>query len=257
MPSYTPVTAVLRGLEVLRVVNSLGLATVRAIHQKTAFDKATIVRMLETLIHAGYVTHEPEAGGYRVTGRALLLSAGFDRHESAAALSAPVLVRFRGVIGWPSDMAICDGDAMIVVRTTREPGPLSFNRNAGYRAPMHTTSLGKAYLAFCSADERSSILDRLRTATEAFPDSETLEATLAQVRDDGFAVMDDTYSQSEYDGMLWAMAVPVIDGELLYGSINIMMLRQAITLEVARETYLPALMQAAAELAAAFRAGGL
>lgn len=259
MPSYTPVTAVLRGLEVLSAVNRVELATVRAIHKQTGFDKATIVRMLETLIHAGYVTHEAEAGGYRVTGRVLLLSAGFDRYESSAGLSAPILARFRNVIGWPSDLAICDGDAMIVVRTSREPGPLFFNRHAGYRAPILKTSLGKAYLAHCSSVERSSILDQLRASSsnEAVPDPSTLEAMLSRVQADGFATMDDGYSQSEYGGTLWAIAVPVIGGDRLYGSINIMMLRQAVTTQMARETYLPELKQAAAELAAAFHAGGL
>ncbi|MFC7610886.1 helix-turn-helix domain-containing protein [Teichococcus aestuarii] len=59
MPSYEPVTAVLRGLEVLRAVNHLRSATVREIHEATGLNQPTVVRMLETLIHAGFVARQP------------------------------------------------------------------------------------------------------------------------------------------------------------------------------------------------------
>lgn len=257
MPSYQPVAAALRGLEILRQVNALQPASVKALHQATGIDKATIVRMLETLIHAGYVAQHP--AGYQVTGRVLQLSAGFDLHQKAAQLAGPVMARFRQAVGWPSDIAVRDGDAMIVVGTSREPGPLSFNRRPGFRAPIPQTSIGRAYLAHCPDTERAEILAQLRARAEGdpLPADAVLDRMLAGIREQGFAVMDDGYSEREYGGTLWAMAVPVMAEGRLYGALNIMMLRQAVTQDMARETYLPQLRAAAAELAAAFRDGGL
>jgi len=259
MGSYNPVTAVLRGLEVLRVVNAEGLASVKAIHAATGFDKATIVRMLETLIHAGYVVHDATGGGYRVSGRVMQLSAGFKLHDTAAELAGPILGRFRQKIGWPSDFAICDRDAMILVRTTREPGPLYHNRTRGYRAPILYTSLGKSYLAFCPDAERSEILKMLRAAdtTNSVPSDDAIENALVQIRAQGFAVMEDSYSAKEYNNTFWAIAVPVMTERRVYGAVNIMMLRQAVTQRTAEDAYLPGLREAAAEIARTFEAASL
>ena len=61
MTSYRPVNAVLRGLDVLLATNRLkGRATVGEIHRHTGLDKATIVRMLETLAHAGLTVRNEE-----------------------------------------------------------------------------------------------------------------------------------------------------------------------------------------------------
>lgn len=259
MASYAPVTAVLRGLEVLRVVNRVGTATVKVIHHETGFDKATIVRMLETLIHAGYVTRDAEAATYGVTGRVLQLSAGFVHHDRIGEVCAPLLSRFRESIGWPSDFAIRDDEAMIVVRTSRDTGPLSFNRNPGFRAPILLTSVGKAYLAFCPEPERSEIISRLRETMpkNQMPSQRRVDAMLETVRNAGFAVMEEGYSQREYKGALWAMAVPVMDRHKLYGALNIMMLRKTVTFDDARERYLGALQTTAIDVASALRSAEL
>ncbi|CAH2404606.1 IclR family transcriptional regulator domain-containing protein [Mesorhizobium escarrei] len=251
MASYKPVEAVLRGLEVLRVVNRSGPATVRAIHQETGLDKSTIIRMLETLIHAGYVTVASNGGGYGVTGRVLQLSTGFVRYDKAAEICAPILSNFRQNYGWPSDFAIRDDDAMIVVRTSRETGPFNFNRNPGFRAPIMLTSIGKAYLAFCDDVEANEILDRLAETVPHLPSRARIERAMAKVRAAGYAVMDDGYSQREYKGTIWAMAVPVQDHARLYGALNMMFLKQTVSPDIATERYLAPLQAAAAEMAEA------
>lgn len=257
MSSYKPVAALLRGLEVLRLVNSMGLATIRALHEATGADKATIVRMLETLIHAGYVRRDEAAGGYRAAGRVLELSLGYDRLAVAADLAAPVLARFRAEIGWPSDFALRDGDAMILAETSREPGPMFLNRHPGFRAPIMPTSLGRAYLAHCAEVERAEIAALLRARAEGGPSDAEIAAIVVAVRKAGCAAMDETYSGAEYAGVTSALAVPVLDGEgRIHGALNVMYLRRAMDPARARRDLLPRLKAAADALSAAFRAGG-
>lgn len=162
MPSYKPVTAALRVLEILAAVNRLdNKATVGELHRRTGIDKATIVRMLETLIFGGYVIRETEQSVYRVTGKALSLGIAFNRHTSVGSIVAPLMADFRQRIGWPSDVALFDRDAMLVVKSSRQGEPFSFNRAPGFRAPILGTSLGLAYLAFCPDAERDEILERV------------------------------------------------------------------------------------------------
>lgn len=259
MPSFKPVIALTRGLEVLRVVNELRDASVAALHKRTGLDKATIVRMLETLEHEGYVTRNASSTGYVATGRTLQLSNGYDRHHRIGLLAEPILAEFRHAIGWPSDVALFDHDAMIVVQTSRETGPLFFNRRPGFRAPVLETSIGRAYLAFCDPEERERIVERLRAKPDPrnalAHDPRTLDALLAAVRARGFACMDDSYSEREYAGQLWAMAVPVHDEGGVHAALNIMMLRSAVTPEMAEERFLEPLKDTARHLASALRKG--
>lgn len=256
MPSFKPVIALVRGLEVLKVVNAEGQATVRSLNKATGLDKATIVRMLETLEHAGYVMRDPDNAVYSPTGRTLLLSQGYDRHLWVGAVAEPILGEFRSRIGWPSDVAICDADAMVVVRTSRDSlGPLSFNRRPGFRASILMTSLGRAYLAFCPQSERERVVALLAAQPGTWNDlarhPRKLDKLLEEVRERGYSVMDDAYSEREFHGSVWAFGVPVMkDGEV-YGSINIMLLRSAVSLEEGVATFLAPLQEAAAKLAAA------
>lgn len=256
MPSFKPVIALARGLEILRVVNEEGQATVRSLHKATALDKATIVRMLETLEHEGYVMRDPDQAIYSPTGRTLLLSQGYDRHLWVGAVSEPILGEFRNQIGWPSDVAICDGDAMVVVQTTRGgQGPISFNRKPGFRASVLMTSLGRAYLAFCPEAERDKLIAALAAQPGAFNDlarqPRKLQTMLETIRAQGYAVMDEAYSTREYGGLVWALGVPVIWAGQLFGSMNIMMLKTAVTPDEAITRFLAPLRETAAKLAQA------
>ena len=44
-------------------------------HRRTGLDKATIVRMLESLVHAGFVVRDEQDRAYQITGKTLMLSA--------------------------------------------------------------------------------------------------------------------------------------------------------------------------------------
>ena len=147
MPSFRPVVALARGIEILRLVNDHRVSTVGSLHKATSLDKATIVRMLETLEHEGYVLRDAESATYASTGRSLLLSQGYDQHLWIASVAEPIMRAFREEIGWPSDIALFDRDAMIVAQTTREPGSMLISRRPGFRFPALATSMGRAYLA--------------------------------------------------------------------------------------------------------------
>jgi IclR family transcriptional regulator, mhp operon transcriptional activator len=255
MPSFEPVIALSRGLEVLRVLNAERQSTVGSLHKATGLNKATIVRMLETLEHEGYVMRDADRAVYLPTGRCLLLSHGYDQHLWIGGVAEPIMHEFRKQIGWPSDIAIFDRDAMIVAQTTREPGSMLFSRRPGFRFPLLSTSMGRAYLAYCTEEQQTRIIAALAAipgrSTELARQPKKLAQLLAEVRERGFAVMDEAYSQHVFDGRVWAMGVPVRDGDEVYASINIMMLNGVISLEDAVKMFLKPLQATANRIAEA------
>ncbi|SFD93121.1 transcriptional regulator, IclR family [Pseudomonas citronellolis] len=252
-PSFKPVEAVVRALRVLRVINEEKQSTVASLHRQTGLDKATIVRMLETLHHEGYVARDQERALYSVTARTLLLSQGYDRSRWLASVAEPTLARFRNAIGWPSDLALFDFDAMVVVQTSRGSGPLSFNRQPGFRSPMLATSIGLAYLAFCGEEERRSIIENLAASpgewNQLAQDPERLEKLLKKIRKDGFAVMSSEYSRDVFASNVWAIGVPVMHEGELFATMNVMLLKSAVNLTEARKTLLAPLQRTAAQIA--------
>lgn len=259
MASYKPVAAALRVLEVLAAVNRLNKkASVAEIHRRTGIDKATIVRMLETLAHAGYLVRDAEQTIYRVTGKTLSLSTAFDRHTAFGAIIAPLVAEFRVALGWPSDVALFDTDAMLVIKSSREGEPFSFNRAPGFRAPILGTSLGLAYLAFCPQAEQAAILARISadpgdTApwSRLAQDPARVARRLDEVRARGYATMDETYSRVEYDGRIASIGVPIMTDRELFASINVIYLTNALSPQAARETLLGPLKDVAARMGAA------
>jgi IclR family mhp operon transcriptional activator len=251
MTSYRPVTALQRGLEVLEVINRGKSMSLQGIHQATKLHKATVIRMLETLIDSGYVAKTARSS-YVSTGRTLLLSQGYDVVTRIGEATTPTLTQFRKEIGWPSDIGIHSGDSMIVAQTSREHGPLYFRRETGYRAPILVTSLGLAYLAFCNAEERQRVLAYLATLGEPrnklARKPSVLEERFAQIRLQGFAKMEPSYSTEEYQGAIWGMAVPIRDKERIYASINILMLRSAVTEATGVKQFLKPLQRVARAL---------
>src|SRR4051794_36391304 len=194
MTSFRPVIALSRGLEVLRVINQERQSTVGSLHKATGLNKSTIVRMLETLEHEGYVVRRTEPASYAPTGRALLLSAGYDEPTWIGGIAEPILNKFRKQIHWPSDIAVLDQESMVIAHTTRVDGSLLFSRPPGFRFPVLGTSMGT----------RLSRLLRARRAgahcRAACPRSRALERSGAQSRQAHEGAAHDPQSRFRGDG---------------------------------------------------------
>lgn len=161
MASYEPVAALMRGLDVLRSLNERGPSTVGELHQATSIAKPTIVRMLETLVHAGYVDVLAIDRRYQVTARVLQLSNGYELQQQLLKLARPILNQYRTQVGWPIELSVFDLDAMVILDTSREPDTFSVNRKTGSRLPVLSSALGRAYLSALSDEQLSQTLATL------------------------------------------------------------------------------------------------
>jgi len=240
------------------VINQERQSTVGSLHKATGLNKATIVRMLETLEHEGYVLRRADPASYAPTGRALLLSAGYDEPTWIGGIAEPILNKFRKQIHWPSDIAVLDQESMVIAHTTRVDGSLLFSRPPGFRFPVLGTSMGRAYLAFCEPTEQERIAARLALSPEPWNDlarnPDKLAKALRTIRKAGFAVMDDSYSRSIFGGAVWALGVPVALQNRLFGSMNVMMLREAVSPEDGIRRFVPQMKKVASALAEALGA---
>lgn len=245
---YRLVQGLSRGLAILHALShsAKGWATVAELSTKTRLHRTTVRRMLETLQSEGYVRRSTSDDSYRLSFKIRELSDGFTDSEWISEVANPILGELLQKLIWPSDLCTLDGDCMIVRETTHRFSPLSFHRAMiRQRMPILFTSAGRAYLAFCSDEERKNILQLLRSgqdeqaALARYP--ALVEQMLDKVRQQGYGYNEGEWSEQS---KIAALALPVRHAERIIGCINVVFLKRALTLQEASEKFLPVMRDA-------------
>ena len=249
-PSHASVNGVRRTLEVLRTLNMANGSTVVELHALTAISRPALYRMLEEFQAAGYVRRD-DRGGFHLTHHVRALSEGFRNDDRVADIARPVLDEVQRRVLWPVDFAVYGNHAMYMRESTRRQSPLVMDRaRIGLRLPLFATAAGRAYLAWCSDEERKSAVEALaksdRPEDALARDPKRLAQLVRQARADGYASRDQPVPQ--LGGMeTGAIAVPVKrDG--IVCAICLTFFSKIMTVREAAGRYLKDLKEAAAQI---------
>lgn len=254
-----------RGLQVLHTLQARPIASLHDIHLATHISKPSLLRILNTLEKSGFVSRRLADGQYRISSFGGIARKR-DRHARVAEAAAPVLDRLCQKVRWPSDLMVPAGDHMERRETSQPSSPfalnLAYRTRVGQPVGWLLTGVGRAYLAFCPERERETILETLRKSSkpedQLARQPERLNRILAETRTRGFATRDPAFTGGHYGGVpmddgLQAIAVPLLDRTKVHGSINILWIKTAFTIEEFAAQHLDDLRSAAAEIVDALR----
>jgi len=192
--SYPPVNSVCRALTVLKILNRKRIATVNAIHAETDIPRPTIVRMLETLMHEGYVVRDNMCGGYRVTEHVAALSEGYSGISRVIEVARPLAIGLTRQIRWPIGLGMLDDDAIEILYWTGTISPVVHtNTVLRKRADLLRSAMGRAYMAFCGEEERERHIAGIRkdfSAEFGIKEELAFRHRLDRIRAAGYAVRD-------------------------------------------------------------------
>lgn len=252
-----------RGLRVLESFQNHPTCALQDIHRTTEIPKATLLRILETLQRAGMVTRRLGDGRYRISSRLARIAPHTARTSRVADVAAPVLDRLCRKILWPSDLMVPASDHMQIAETSQAVTPFSLKVSPiGAHVNYAMSAVGRAYLAYCPDKEREEILERLRKSRKLVDrlarDQKRLDRILEETRKRGYGLRDPAFGGGPYgrepiDEGVSAIAVPLRDGKQVYGSINILWIRTAYSIEDFATMHLRDLQNAAAEIVAGLR----
>ena len=162
MSSTRPIRALLRGLEVLHVLNQHNGATVSEVASSIDLPRTTTYRILETLCVAGYAYRAAADDRYRLTIMVRGLSDGFDDEAWVTQIARPYIRELCQDIVWPVAVATLSGSSMLIRQTTDHQSPLAVEkRGPGFRVSILGSAAGICYLSFCGKEQRDSLLDIL------------------------------------------------------------------------------------------------
>jgi IclR family mhp operon transcriptional activator len=263
MPRAETIRGLERGLEVLHELQSKPICSLHDIHLATHISKPSLLRILNTLERAGLVSRRLADGHYRIS--ALTREARKrDRYDRVAEAAAPVLDRLCRQVLWPSDLLVPAGDHLERRETSRPQSPFLIHPHThtamtrvGQPVGWLLTAVGRVYLAFCPEQERDKIVRSLRDSNNPEDrlarDPKRLDKILAETRARGYGTRDPVFVGGFYgsppaDDGLAAIAVPLLDRMRVHGSINILWIKTAFTVEDFAARHLPDLRAAASEI---------
>lgn len=219
------VEALRRGLVVLHAIEQSSAVTLAELHSQTGIPKPTLLRILKTLLEAGWI-------GRNVLERRYVPAAApgdagpiAEWRARLTALAAPVRAALERRIPWPTDLAVRDGTTMLILDAHRPINGLAVNyRVLGFRPAMLVSSLGRCYLAFCPADERRALVARLARSTNARDRlavrADAIQRLVADGRARGYCLRDPSELSSDSPERFGAISVPVFAGERLVAALS-------------------------------------
>ena len=157
-----PIRSFARGLALLAALNRHGSATALMLARETGVPRATVYRLLQTLLEEGYVGRGETDDRFHLRLKVRGLSEGFEDEQWVSAIAGPALSELTERISWPCDISTLEDLKMVIRDTTHRRAPLSIDRNmVGRKMPILGSAAGMAYIAFAPAAERDALLDLL------------------------------------------------------------------------------------------------
>jgi IclR family mhp operon transcriptional activator len=251
------VHSVVRAMSVVEILNRQRVTSLECLHRKTGVPKPSLVRLLETLMAAGYVCRVSRREGYAVTDSVLRLSAGVRHRDVLVDVARPLMEAFTREHKWQVSLATHENGGMLIRATTRHISPFSRDELFLNRlVPVLGSVIGRAYFAFCPDDERELIL-------EIAGDPESPDAAAAREGDRVAAMVQRArqrgYASDRYDrpGPYRSLGIPVMDttpGGGILGSMVMFWYGSVMSREQAARRYLDLLYGLADRMATSLTA---
>ncbi|MGH2533220.1 MAG: IclR family transcriptional regulator [Thermomicrobiales bacterium] len=181
-----------RGLAVLELLGAAdGGYQVSEVAQRLSLPMGTTHRLLQTLLHAGYVEQDPRTRRYQLGLKILELRGATVGAMRIAAEARPLLRDLMLRTDLRVHLAVYRGGGVVYIDRVDNSTSLTQYVPLGRRASAHATGLGKAILAHSTEEEVGAFLARqalTEFTSRTITDAGELRQALAATRQRGFAV---------------------------------------------------------------------
>jgi DNA-binding IclR family transcriptional regulator len=197
MSEYSTINAVSRAFRVIEVLSDApDGASVSEIAERADIEFSIASRILSTLASDGYVQRDESTGRYRISHR---LVAAITRHVDGTGfpdICMPLLQEMADRCGELVQLAVLEGGDFWYIAKAEGKHRIRMLSALGRVAPLHASSVGKAFLASLPEEEALAMVAARgmppitnRTIT-TLP---KLKTELRKVRAQGYAIVDEEY----------------------------------------------------------------
>jgi DNA-binding IclR family transcriptional regulator len=188
-----------------------GKARFAELQRMSGLPKATLHRLLQSLVIEGMLGQDATTGAYSLGMRLVRLAHSAWRQASLAPIARAHLDALSAATGLTVDLAQLDYGHVLFLDRRDVRAPDAAFSDAGKVAPAYCTAVGKAMLAYLEPFQLDQVL-AMQSFQRFTPTTLASEAVLRQslerVRERGFAV-----ENEEYQAGVICVAVPVLSAE--------------------------------------------
>ena len=159
------VTALARGLDILRCFGPtdrwLGN---QEIAQRTGLPKPTVSRLAYTLVKLGHLRYSDSLEKYGLGSSVVSLGFAALGQMDVRRIARSLMQSLSEQTGAAVNLGIRDRLQMVYIDTYRNAASQAIQVDVGWRIPVATTSMGRAYLCALDEPRRLALLDELKQA---------------------------------------------------------------------------------------------
>lgn len=253
MEKGVPIRTVSRSLQVLKLMNRNDSMSLMEISKAIHLPYPTTFRIVQTLIHEGFMECENTRKRYRVTRQVQSLSSGYNERGNLIKVARPFIVELTLRFGWPVTVSTGVGEAVIIRDSTYAMSSLALNHYyPGYTFPLLECAAGLVHVAWLGEAERGELLDHLQ---EDAGDSEMLARCrdadwAAAIRSQGF-VSHQRSQCTANPGRTSSLSAPILMEGFEQGQLTLSYLADDLSVEQAIQTCAGPLQDCAWDIAQA------
>lgn len=208
--------------------------------------KATVHRICVFLERKGFVQRELDGKRFTIGQHLIDLAHRTARASFKLASRHVILQTLAERIGETCNIGILDRDRIVYIDRVEANWPLTIQFRTGSAVPLHSTAIGKLFLAHLPADQ----VDRMLNAAplQRFTDTTlttvaAMQRELERVRSQGYSI-----DNEEYLGGVICIAVPIVDPQgRICAALAMQAPRARMTL-AEMQKHLPSLRKASAQI---------
>lgn len=255
------INALERGLKVLQILQTSGAASLADLHRMTGIPKASLLRILKTLMEQGMAWQRMADNAYVPSFSLSELARQIDHENALVEAASPVLEALSAEVQWPSVLAVPRLTHMEVIETNAsraEIGNVPLGP-VGFQVNMLRSASGRAFISFCEPAIRDATLDRLRLSRRPGDRwaqvPEYIEKMLTETQAQGFGLRDPDFGgdydqgRDGFDDKRDSIGVAIRLGNHTPGAINITWSRRVFTRDKAIKVFAGPLQDAAHQIA--------
>lgn len=185
--------------------------TVVSLAERLTLHHSSVSRMVGTLLERGFLSRNAETGALRIGPELSRLGLLALAPGDLIARSREVMEHLARRIDETVVLSILDKDETVEIAQVDSTHLVGAQPWIGRRAPIHTGSVGKVFMAFGGPDPRT--LDLVAVTERTITNLEKLQSEIAEVRRRGWSE-----SIGEYEKGLNGVAAPILNatGDCVY-----------------------------------------
>jgi IclR family transcriptional regulator, acetate operon repressor len=201
--------AVDRVVGILEAIDGAGAMKLSLIAREAHLTEPTALRYLSALMAHGFVERDEGSGRYRLGIKLFQLGQGALRHRDPRLVALPIMQELQSQFDETVNLAMRLEDDLVLIEALESTRSIKKGARVGESDVWHSSSLGKAILAYLPEQEAIQILERRghpRTTPRTLTTVDELLRDFELVRERGYAIDDE-----ESEEGLCCVGAPIFD----------------------------------------------